>query len=435
MTRPAKLRSSRSFLIFGFLALATLVGGFGYWSASTLISGAVVASGRVEVDKQRQVVQHLDGGIVESIHVDEGDHVAAGKILIRLDSSILSSSLEIADNQWREYTARLDRLEAERDSLDEVVFSRSLTEFAETDPDLADQLLGQRNLFKARRVSLDREIEQLRRRQDQMNDQIEGVDAQVAALALQLELILQELAAQQTLLDKGLAQSTRVLALQREEAQLIGRVGELKSSRSQIEGRITEIDIGIEKLWATRREEAISLMRDIQFRQFEVAEQRRSLEQQMDRLDIAAPASGVVYGLQVFAPRSVIRPADPVLFIVPQDKPMVVAAQVPPIHVDQVYPGQEVILRFSSFDQRSTPELFGIVDNLSADAFEDQITGASYFRVEISLREGEINKLPDGQVLIPGMPVESYLRTADRTPLAYLLKPLTDYFVKAFREG
>ncbi|WP_204112955.1 HlyD family type I secretion periplasmic adaptor subunit [Shimia biformata] len=435
MTTPERRFSARWLVILGFLGLAILLGGFGYWSANSVISGAVIAPGRVEVEQQRQVVQHLDGGIVERIEVDEGDLVEAGQLLIRLDDTGLASNLEIVENQLNEYRVRLARLEAERDGADEITFAPDLIADAGVNDSLAKQIEGQRSLFRARNVSLERETDQLRRRQDQLGNQIEGVDAQLDALGQQLDLIQRELTVQQSLLDRGLAQSNRVLALQREEAQLKGRVGELTANRAQVEGRITEIDIEIDKLDVARRQEAISLLRDIEFRVTELTEQKRALDEQMGRLDITAPVSGIVYGLQVFAPRSVIRAADPVLYIVPQDRPLVIAAQVPPIDVDQVYPGQEVILRFSSFDQRQTPELFGTVKNISADAFEDQARGYSYFRAEITLNPEEVQKLPEGAALLPGMPVESFLRTADRTPLAYFVKPLADYFAKAFRES
>jgi len=225
------------------------------------------------------------------------------------------------------------------------------------------------------------------------------------------------------------------LNLQREEARLSGTVGELKAQRAQAEGRITEIDIEILKLGTQRREEAITRLRDLQFQELELAEQRRSLIERLSRLDIRAPVSGIVYGLQVFAKRSVIRPADPVLFLVPQDKPLVIMAQVEPIHIDEIFVNQDVTLRFSALDSRTTPELFGRVVQISADAFQDENTAFSYYRAEIELNEGEMTRLPDGTILIPGMPVEAYIQTADRTPLAYLIKPLADYFAKAFRES
>ncbi len=270
---------------------------------------------------------------------------------------------------------------------------------------------------------------------DQITDQIIGIDAQQTALIRQLELIEQELGDQQSLLDRGLAQASRVLSLQREEARLSGTVGELTAQKAQAEGRSTEIDIEILKLDTQRREEAITTLRDFQFRERELAEQRRALMERLDRLVITAPVSGVVYGLRVYAPRSVIRAADPVMYLVPQDRPLVIAAQVLPINIDQLSVDQNVSLRFPALDQRQTPELFGRVVQISADAFQDEGSQVSYYRAEIVLSEGEIDRLPEGVTLIPGMPVEAFIRTADRTPLAYLVKPFTDYFAKAFRES
>ncbi|MEL6690256.1 MAG: HlyD family efflux transporter periplasmic adaptor subunit, partial [Pseudomonadota bacterium] len=205
-------------------------------------------------------------------------------------------------------------------------------------------------------------------------------------------------------------------------------------ARAQSEGRMTEIEIEIIKLGSDRREEAITLLRDIQFRELELTERRQTLLERLNRLDITAPVSGVVYGLSVFAERSVVRPAEPVLFIVPQDRPLVIAAQVNPINIDQVFVGQNVTLRFSALDQRTTPELEGEVVQLSADAFQDEATQQSFYRAEIILSEGQIARLPEGSTLIPGMPVESFIRTEDRTPIAYLVKPVADYFSRAFRE-
>ncbi|TCL01248.1 HlyD family secretion protein [Shimia isoporae] len=438
MTTPEKSRqefSVRRQLVIGLLTLGVLLGGFGIWSVSTEISGAIIASGRVEVDRNRQVVQHIDGGIVTQLDVEEGDVVQADQLLIRLDDTLLKSDLSVVEGQLWEMMARRGRLEAERDGLDEIFFEPDLLAATMDDPDVAGIVNGQRNLFQARRDTVARANEQLDKQVVQIRNQIEGIDAQTEALSVQLGLIQDELADQQQLLDKGLAQATRVLALQREEAGLSGRVGELTATRAQAEGRITEIDIEKLKLDTSRREEAITTLRDLRYRELELIEKRQNLLSRLNRLDIRAPVAGVVYGLQVFALQSVIRPADPVLFVVPQDRPLVVAAQVPTIHVDQVYPGQDVNLRFSAFDQRTTPELVGRVTKISADAFQDDATGVAYYRAEIELAEGEESKLPTDVALIPGMPVDAFLRTQDRTPLAYLVKPLSDYFVKAFRES
>ena len=427
--------SARMPLIIGFVGLLTLVGGFGTWAVFSNIAGAVVTSGKIEVDQNRQVVQHRDGGIVEEIYIDEGESVAAGDVLIKLDTNQLRSTLLITEGQLFELMARRARLEAERDEADKVVFDEDLLMEADKSADVKNLVDGQERLFEARGASIAREIEQLAKRNGQISSQIEGIEAQQASLATQLDLIEQELTNQQSLLDRGLAQAGTVLNLQREAANLNGTLGELAASKAQAEGRVTEIDIEVLKLATARREEAITTLRDLGFRELELAEQRRSLKEELDRMDIRAPVSGVIYGLQVRTPRSVIRPADPLMYLVPQDRPLVIAVQVEPIHVDEVIVGQEVSLRFSALDQRTTPELFGKVEQLSADAFDDDRTGLTYFRAEITVDEGELARLPEGTTLVPGMPVEAYIRTADRSPLAYLLKPLSDYFVAAFRES
>lgn len=435
MSGPKQSWSARTPLTIGMVALVILIGGFGTWATLTEISGAIIASGKIEVDSNRQVVQHPDGGVVKEILVDEGDFVEAGQTLIRLDSTLLMSRIVVAEGQLFEMMARRGRLEAERDGTDAIQFDEELLAEAATNAEVAEITAGQRRLFKARQESLDREIEQMQKRRGQIQDQIIGIEAQQEALETQLILIVDELEDQQSLLEKGLAQASRVLALRREEASLSGRAGELASVKAQAEGRITEIDIEIIKLDTRRREEAITRLRDLQYTELELVEQRNTAREHLSRLELNAPVSGIVYGLRVFTERSVIRPADPVLFLVPQDRPLIIAAQVPTIHVDQVFAGQTVSLRFSALDQRETPELFGEVMTLSADAFEDEATGAPYYRAEIALNEGEAKKLPEGVVLIPGMPVETYLRTSDRSPMAYLVKPFTDYFTKAFREG
>lgn len=424
----------RTQMIVGILALVVLVGGFGGWAATTNISGAIVASGQIEVDQNRQVVQHPDGGVVAEILVEEGDTVEKGDVLIKLDPTLLQSERTVVEGQYYELVARRARLSAERDGLDEITFTEDLLQRAEKDPEIADLVEGQRNLFFARRDSVKQEVDQLAKRADQIADQVNGIVAQQNALTDQLALIEQELTDQQSLLDRGLAQASRVLSLQREKSRLSGQVGELTAQKAQSEGRITELDIEILKLETQRREEAITTLRDLQFRERELAENRRAILERLDRMEITAPVSGVVYGLTVFTPRSVIRPADPVLFLVPQDRPLVIAAQVPPIHIDEIYLNQAVSLRFSSLDQRQTPELFGEVVQISADAFEDQASRMRYYRAKIILQDGEIDRLPPGVVLIPGMPVEAFIRTADRTPLQYLVKPFTDFFAKAFRE-
>ncbi|WP_235962673.1 HlyD family type I secretion periplasmic adaptor subunit [Jannaschia marina] len=418
----------------GLLGLLILFGGFGTWAVTANISGAIISTGRVAVESNRQVVQHPDGGVVTEILVREGDRVDAGDVLIRLDPISLRSQSDILRDQLYEIGARAARLAAERDDEDTLDFPPELLAEAARAPSVAEMVQGQQNLFEARRASSAREVEQLERRKDQIASQVTGIGAQSEALELQLGFIREELDAQRSLLDRGLAQAPRVLALQREEAALLGRVGEFEASVAELEGRATEIELEILKLGTQMRETAITELRDLSFRQIELAEQYRAIREQMSRLDVTAPVDGVVYDMQVFAERSVIRPADPVLFLVPQDRPLVIQTQVDPIHIDQVYPGQPVTLRLPTFDARTTPELFGEIIRVSPDAFTDEGTGTTYYQAEVLPNEGEVDRLGD-QPLLPGMPVEAYLRTEDRTPLGYLVKPLTDYFNRALREG
>ncbi|MEL7254211.1 MAG: HlyD family type I secretion periplasmic adaptor subunit [Pseudomonadota bacterium] len=421
-------------LIVGFLALLVLVGGFGTWGALANIAGAVISGGQVEVDQNRQIVQHLDGGVVGSIEVDEGQMVEAGDVLVRLDATSLKSQLSIAESQLFEIMARRGRLEAARDGSEEIVFDDMLIDAAKTDAAILDLMEGQVRLSEARRETKAREADQLSKRRVQISDQIAGIEAQLQALAQQIELIGQELKTQQDLLNRGLAQMPRVLALQREEASLAGRLGELEAEKAQAEGRRTEIDIELLKLQAGEREQAITELRDLQFRELELREQRIALMDQIDRLDIVAPVSGVIYGLTVHAPRAVLRPAEPVLYLVPQDRPLVITADVDPVHVDLLFVGQTVSLRFSALDQSRTPELFGELIGISADTFQDEVTGVSYYRAEVTLPPEERARLDPDVELRPGMPVEVFIRTDDRTPIGYLVKPLADYFARAFRE-
>jgi HlyD family secretion protein len=425
--------SARSPILLGMLTLLALVGGFGFWSVTSTISGAIIASGRIEVALNRQIVQHPDGGVVAEILVAEGNNVRAGDVLLRLDGSLLKSELAVVEGQLFEVMARRARLEAERDGATEITVSGPLAEMARTRPEVAERIDGQRRLFNARAETMARTVEQLGKRRSQTLSQIDGINAQAVALARQRDLMGQELADAQALLAKGLTPAPRVLGLEREESRLSGQVGELAASRAQAEGRVTETDLEVLRVSATRREEASTQLRDIGSSELELAERRRALAERVDRLDIRAPVSGTVLGLQVTTPRAVLRPADAVAYIIPQDRPLVIAAQISPLNIDEVYVGQRVKLVFSTFSSRTTPELDGIVTIVSADVLTEPTNNTSFYRAEIALAPDEAARLE--QPLLPGMPVEAFIQTSDRSPLAYLIKPFTDYFSRAFRES
>ncbi len=426
--------TARSPVILGLLAVAVLVGGLGTWSVTTQIASAIVAPGLIETEQNQQVVQHPDGGKVASIEVHEGDVVAAGQVLIRLDAQRLDSELAITNSQIYEMAARRGRLEAERDGATEITFSPELLAEATTNPDVAEMLETNRRLFVRRRDNLAASVAQLEKRKSQIASQNDGLAAQLAAQEEQVALIAEELANQQQLLDKGLTQSSTVLALRRQKAQLEGAAGDIIARKAQNGERITEIDLQILQLQSQRQEEASTLLSDQEGKELQFAEHRRALLEQLDRLEIRAPLAGAIHSLQVFSAGAVIRPAETVLAIVPQDQPLVIGAQVPTLNIDQVHMGQKVLLRFPSFSTRTTPEIFGTVMSVSPDALYDQRSGASYYRARIEIDEGETAKLPEGSVLIPGMPVEAFLSTGERSPFAYLMKPFMDYFDKAFRE-
>jgi HlyD family secretion protein len=433
MSQPQGSWSAARPLFWGFLTMAILIGGLGAWSIMTTLAGAIIAPGQIEVSQNRQTVQHPDGGVVQEILVAEGASVAAGEVLLRLDGSAIKSEIAIVETQLFELRARRARLEAQSGEVAAVNFPDDLTAAAEARSDVAGILAGQLSLFENQAEALRQAQEQRQTRILQIGSQIEGLAAQQDAIESQIRLVEADLVTQRDLLAKGLTQAARVSALERELAQLKGQLGELTSARAEAAGRITEIEIEITALMTQEREAAEAELRDVVARQLELQERQSALAERIARLDVRAPASGLVLGLQVTTPQSVIRPADVLMYIVPQDRPLLVAARVPVTHVDEVHPGQEVRLVFSSLPSRTTPEVTGTVTLISADALADERTGMTYFRTEIAIDAATLQQLGD-VAIVPGMPVDAYIRTADRTPLSYLLKPFTDYFREAFRE-
>ncbi len=425
--------STKRFVALGMLALVGLLGGLTYWSITTEIAGAIVTSGRVEVESNRQIVQHPQGGVVGEILVTNGDRVEAGEVLLRFDAVLTESELAVTEGQLFELLGQKSRLLAERDEADEITFDSELVEVAKTLPKVTELIQGQSALFAARRASLNEALLQWSERSQQIRNQIEGSQSQLASLEEQNALLNLELADQQSLLDNGLTQASRVSALKREAASFGGRIGALNAEIAQSRGRLAEIEIERLKLATSLREEAIGALRELQPREIELRQNRISLLEVLDRLTLRAPRAGVVYGLVVHTTRAVVQPAEPILYIIPQDEPLVVRTQIPTQHIDQIRLGQPATLRFSTFDQRTTPEVFATVANVSPDVFVDDRTGASYYTAELRPNAGELEKLGDLEIL-PGMPVEAFIKTEDRTPLSYLIKPLANYFNRAFRE-
>ncbi|MDJ0992681.1 MAG: HlyD family type I secretion periplasmic adaptor subunit [Dinoroseobacter sp.] len=425
--------SSKLPLTVGYASIAMLLGGIGYWSIKTSIAGAVIAPGVIEVENETQVVQHPDGGVVNSINARNGDLVAEGDVLIELDGTFLRSELSVIEAQLMESFAREARLTAERDEAEELVFS-DIPVLASVSASTRDgQLNGQLFLFEARLSSHQREKAQIAEQQRQIGQQIDGLQAQLDGVQKQLDLIRSELDNVQDLFDRGLIQIARVLELQRTEAEQLGDVGRLTAAIAEARTRISALEIEVLRLEDARREEAISELRDLNISSNELKERRRALQEKLGRLQIVAPVSGTVFNSQVAAQRSVVRPAEPVLFLVPADQPLRVAAKIDPVDVDQIYYGQDVTMVFSSFNRRTTPEAKGAIDLVGADVLTDERTGIPYYEASISIDEASMDDLGD-LALLPGMPVETFIKTDDRTPLSYLVQPLTVYFSRALRE-
>jgi HlyD family secretion protein len=424
---------ARRHLAIGLAALLVLVFGFGGWAVFTRLAGAVVAPATVEVEGNRQVVQHPTGGVVDAILARNGDVVEQGAVLLRFEGDQILSDLAVVEGQFFEILARKDRLRAERDDLGAIAFEAELAARAAGDPATAELLAAQVQQFETRRAALREETAALTERKVQINRQIEGLGSQRASAARQAEIQRAEVAREEQLYADGLTRQTQLLREQQELAQIEGSQGQIDAAIAENRARIAEIDIEVIRLVTEMRKEAIAELRDLEFREIELREKRLRLQADAERLELRAPATGVVYGSTADTLRAVMRPADPILYIVPQGAPLVVRAQVEPINVDEIRPGQPARLRFSSFSSRTTPEIDGVVERVSADAIQDERTGLRYYTADIAIDAGAAAEL-GGVEILPGMPVEAFIQTGERTPLNYLTKPFTDYFAKAFRE-
>ena len=471
--------SARRAVVLGLLTLGVLGGGVFGWGAFASISGAVIAAGQVEVETRDQPVEHIDGGTVGAILVRDGDRVAAGDVLIRLDDAQLRSETVLLEAEAAVLAARRNRLEAEFYDTRTIGWDAGLKERAEGDGSVREILDGERRLFEARRSSREGQAAQLRERIGQMRKQIVGLQAQAEAVERQSGFIARELAAQRSLFEKGLTELPRLLALEREAAQLDGQAGDIAARIAGARGRIAEIEIQILQIGTLRVEEAEGQAREVQARENQVRERLASVRRKLGHMEVRAPVAGEVYGMGVNAIGEVVRPGEPILKIVPEDAGLVVVARLEPIHVDQVHAGQEAVLLFSAFPARVTPEYSGRIERVSADVTRDERTGYEWYEVEVAVggpaeteEETEFRDwaarvaaevadlLPEGLLrdraaalagnlgapavsgaelapelaLTPGMPVEVHVRTGERSPLSYLVKPLTDYFGRSMRE-
>lgn len=424
--------SIRRHALLGAATAFLLIGGVGGWAATTELAGAVVAPGSLVVDGNVRKVQHPTGGVVGELNVREGDHVRSGDILIRLDETLTRANLAIVEKALVDFEARYARLEAERDDAAEILFPADLPERA-ADPAIARVLDGERRLLTLRRVSRDGQKAQLGERITQLNEEIEGLGGQVDAKSQELELIARELDGVRELFGKGLIPLTRLTALERDEARLHGERARLVSGAAQTRGRITEIALQILQIDQDLRSEVEREMGDVQGRIAELVERRVGAQDQLRRVDLRAPGDGVVHELAVHTVGGVVGSGETLMVIVPEDDKLAVEVRIAPNEIDRLRPGQPALLRFSAFNQRTTPQLEGTVSRISADLTTDPQTKAGFYTVRIQVSEDEISRL--GEVrLVPGMPVEAFIKTDERTVFSYLVKPMSDQMLKAFRE-
>jgi HlyD family secretion protein len=435
--KPATLqgirRSMRRQILSGIAVIALLGGGVGGWASTASIAGAVIAPGLVAVDTNVKKVQHPTGGTVGEIRVREGDRVKTGDLLMRLDETVTRSNLAVITTQLDELEARQARLAAERDNLKAIPFPAALISRTNS-PAVAAAMAGERSLFEARRTALTGQKSQLAERTAQLREEIHGLEAQVVSKRGQAALIKKELGGVEQLYKQQLIPFQRLVTLQREAAQLDGEEGLYISNIARAKGRIAETELQVISLDQTMHKEVATELREVQGKIGELSERKVAADDQLKRIDIRAPQDGLVHQMTVHTVGGVIKPAEPVMLIVPQMDELVVEARVSPQDIDQVRVGQKVQLRFSAFHQATTPELTAEVSRVAADLTLEQQTGAAYYVARITLPPAELAKL-GGQTLIPGMPVEAYIQTGDRTALSYFIKPLENQIMRSFREG
>jgi HlyD family secretion protein len=425
-------RSIRLHLIIGLAVVVILAGGFGGWASTAEISGALIAPGSIVVESSVKKVQHPTGGVVGEVLARDGDLVKAGQVVVRLDDTVTKASLAIVTKTLDGLWARAARLEAEQRGLDTIAFPKMLLDRAD-DPDVRNVMASESKLFEVRVNGRIGQKAQLRERITQLNEEIAGLTAQEKAKDREIALVEQELTGVRTLYDQHLVQMSRMTTLERDAARLNGERAQYIASRAQSKGKITETELQVIQVDKDMVSEVSKDLRETNDKIGEFVERKVTAEDQLRRVVIRAPQNGMVEQSTVHTVGGVITAGDAIMLIVPQADDLQVEAKVNPQDIDKLQIGQKTLLRLSAFNQRTTPELNGFVTRVSPDVTTDQRTGQSYYTIRVSMPPAEVARL--GEVkLIPGMPVEAFVQTGDRTMLSYLIKPLHDQLMRAFRE-
>ena len=425
-------RSIRHHQLVGLVVVGLLVGVVGSWAATTSISGAVIAPGTLVVDSNVKKVQHPTGGIVGEILARDGDHVEAGQVVLRLDDTMTRASLAIVTKGLTEFYARKARLEAERDGTDAIEIPDELASRLD-DEDVAHVVKGARRLFQLRQSARVGQKERLQQRLEQLEQEIVGLKAQAEAKSEEVRLIKRELAGARKLWAKNLLPISKMTNLEREATRVGGEKGQLISAIARAKAKIAETELEIIQIDRDLASEVARELREIDSKIGEFVERRIAAQDQLSRVEMRAPQSGTVHQSTAHTVGGVISPGEQIMLIVPEADNLIVEAKVAPQDIDQIRLGQSAVLRFSAFNQRTTPEINATVSRISADISKDEHTGLDYYTIRTAIAAGEVERLGDIS-LVPGMPVEVFVKTGDRKVLSYLIKPLSDQLTRAFRE-
>lgn len=401
-----------------------LLFGVGGWAAQARLSGAVIAQGQIAISQQVKLIQHRDGGIVSDITVRNGAHVKKGDVLIRLDETQTRVELAIVRGQLQQFHAMRARLVAERDGEASVSFAGL---------DVTDVLkASELKLFEANRRMITSQEEQMRLQIAQLEEQIRGLKAQTESSDKERAIVEKEIEKLETLLKNDLVPVSQHRDLLRQMARIDGSKGELVARIAEATGQISELSIKLMSIEQNNRKETQGQIVGIEAKIAELSEREVAASDRLSRMDVRAPVDGLVYDLQVHTIGGIIAPGASVMSIVPNDDDLTVEIRIPPADVDRIAPGQTSRLRFTAFNQRTTPELTGQVDVVAAATTTDRTTGQPYYLATVDITD-DIAKLQNRK-LIPGMPVEVYVQTDERTAISYLTKPFTDQMMRAFRE-
>lgn len=429
----AKVNISRKGpVIAGLVTFGLLFGLGGGWMATAEIAGAVVTSGSVAVQGRSKTVQHLEGGVVAAINVTDGDIVKGGDVVIKLDDKLLMANLNVYTNRIQEAVAVKNRLLAERDDLESVVEDHETLQELNVDVDERVEA-AQAKLFEARYKTRFSQKNQIFEQIAQFRNQIVGINAQEVSLKKQIALLSEQMKGTEKLRDQGFASATSVRDLERQEADLEGQLGEVLSAKAQVENSINEAEIQMLRADREFRQNVLTELTQTDLEIRDLTQQLLATKTQLERTEIRAPINGMVHELSVFTVGGVVGQGAPLMQIVPMKENLQVEITVEPQFIDELYIGQPAGVRFSAFNQRTTPELTGTIKSVSPSTTTNQELGTTYYTAKVNVSDQELDKLGDVQ-LIPGMPVEVFVKTTDRTALNYLIKPLQDQMFRAFRE-